>query len=335
MDWLYIDEICELTDKHWEVIRPSLAGDTVAFFTTSPRGYDWVHDALYLPADQHVPGYWACKAKTIESANPRITEDFLARERAQMSPAMYLQEYEADFVTFTGAIYGALIPPQILRTTDEIRSVIPEWPDIAAWRSSTIGLDTGADHPFGAVKLLSTEQGLVAVGEYLERDRTFVEHSIDLRMLAAPHTPRWAINKNERQPMLELARHGITCQASENDQMAGVERVKTWLHNKQLWFIEALVPKTIKQMQALRYAEPRKDGQNRDVMQVYKKNDELPDCIRYACMSFPMLPKPAAISTERDLSDLPPESQWAIQRMRRIEKPKDEDEETVAQDFWM
>src|SRR3990167_1972843 len=46
LDWLWIDEVCELTKKHWEVIRPSLAGDTVMFDTTSPRSFDWVYEDL-------------------------------------------------------------------------------------------------------------------------------------------------------------------------------------------------------------------------------------------------------------------------------------------------
>lgn len=334
LDWLWIDEVCELTKAHWDIIRPSLAGDTVAFFTTSPRSYDWVYDDLYKPAEDGIPGYWSCHAKTSQSANPRISAEFLARERDQMSDAMYRQEYEADFVTFTGAVYGDLIVPQILRTADEIRRIIPEWPAIAPWRSCTVGIDTGADHPFGGVKLLSTEAGLVAVGEYLDRDKTFVDHTASLKRLASPHTTRWAINKNERQPMIELSQHGINCQPAENDQLAGIERVKTWLHNRQLWFIEALCPQTIRQMKALRWADPRRDGQSRGVAKVHKKDDELPDCIRYSVMTWPTLPTAVKPSTERNISHLPGDMQATIARMRRIDKDR-QDEQVVAEDFWI
>ena len=339
LDWLWIDEICELTKAHWDVIRPSLAGDTAAFFTTTPRSYDWVYEDLYLPAQNGVPGYWACHARTIDSANPRISEEFLSRERSQMSDAMYRQEYEADFVTFTGAVYGDLITPQILRDPTKIQEIIPEWPNIGAWRSCTIGIDTGADHPFGGVKLLTTEAGLVVVGEYLERDRTFVEHTQALKRLAGPHVVRWAINKNERQPMIELAQHDLTCNPAENDQLAGTERVKTWLHNKQLWFIEDLCPKTVKQMKALRHADPRKDGQSRGVAKVYKKDDELPDCVRYALMTWPTLPQAARPPEGRDLAKMDPYNRATVERMRRADK-RDRDEATndaspqYAEDFW-
>ena len=251
-----------------------------------------------------------------------------------MSDAMFKQEYLADFVNFTGAIYGDLIPPQILHSDSEVRKVIPEWPNIESWRQCLVGLDTGADHPFGAVKLISAEKGLVAVAEYLEKDRSFVQHSTDLHRLVGSNQVKWAINKNERQSMIELTRHGITCQPAENDQLAGTERVKTWLHSKQLWFVESRVPKTIQQMMALRYAEPRKDGQHRDAPAVYKKNDELPDCIRYAVMTFPFLPQPVTKSVERDISNLPADMQFTIERLRRIDNPERYEEPTIVGDFW-
>lgn len=336
LDWLWIDEVCELTKAHWEVIRPSLAGDTVAFFTTSPRGYDWVYEELYKPAEEGLPGYWGCHTKTLTSANPKISQSFLDRERAQMSDTMYRQEYEADFVIFTGAVYGGSIDPQILRTDEEIQRIIPEWPQIASWRQVLVGIDTGADHPFGAVKLVSTEVGLVVVGEYLERHRSFMEHAFDLKRLAYSPSTKWGINKNERQGMIELAQHGIVCQPSQNDVIAGTERVKSWLNMRQLWFVEKLCPRTVRQMKSYRYAEntsPRDDQKRKE--RVFKKDDELPDCIRYALMTWPQLPKPIAKDTTRDISKLPEEMQGAIKRMRSLDNPKTDLSSTDSTgDFW-
>lgn len=335
LDWLWIDEVCELTKAHWEVIRPSLAGDTVAFFTTSPRSYDWVYEELYKPAEDGIEGYWACHAKTSQSANPRISEAFLAREKAQMSETMYRQEYEADFVIFTGSVYGSNLDHQILRSEEDIKKVIPEWPAIASWRQVLVGIDTGADHPFGAVKLVSTEAGLVVVGEYLERHRSFIEHANSMKRLASSPQTKWAINRNERQPMIELAQHGIVCMPAENDVVAGTERVKSWLHAQQLWFIESLVPQTIKQMKAYRWADnisPRTEEKRRE--RVYKKEDELPDCLRYAVMTWPSLPTaPPSQDKKRDLSSLPEEMRGSIERLRRVDNPKTEPADVVG-DFW-
>jgi hypothetical protein len=154
-------------------------------------------------------------------------------------------------------------------------------------------------------------------------------------MLASSISPRYALNKNEAQPRMELAQHQIYAQPAENDIIAGTERVKTWLHQKQMWFVEEKCPLTIKQMKSYRWAENTspKDEQKRKE-KVYKKDDELPDCIRYAVMTWPNLPKPVESSSSiRDITKLPGEMQAAIQRMRKIdnlpEKPQ-----SVTGDFW-
>lgn len=335
LDGLWIDEVCELTKKHWEVIRPSLAGDTVAFFTTSPRGYDWVYDELFKPAEDLLPGYWACLAKTSESANPRISEEFLQREAASMSPTMYRQEYEADFVTFTGSVYGEFLKERhILRTLEQIKEVIPEWPNLSNY-SSLIGIDTGADHPFGALKLISTPKGMVVVGEYLERDKSFVEHANGIKRLAAGTNVRYAINKNERQGMIELSQHGIHCIPAQNDQIAGIERVKSWLHAGQLFFVESACPRALRQLRAYRWAEnvsPKDQSQRKE--KVFKKDDELPDCLRYALMVWPSLPGPSSpTEPQRDISKLPEDMRRAIERERRAEA-KAEEPKSPMQDFW-
>ena len=201
LDWVWMDEACELTEPHWDVLRPSLTERRGgAFFTTSPRSFDWVYERLYKPAEDGVPGYWGARAKT--SDNPTISSDEIAEARSTMSDLMFRQEFEADFITFEGAVYGDLIAPQILHTDDAVKAFIPEWPNIDASRQATIGIDTGADHPFGGVKLISTERGLLVVGEYLERDKTFIEHTQNLKRLAGPHSVRWAINKNETPPII-------------------------------------------------------------------------------------------------------------------------------------
>jgi len=335
LDWAWLDEICELGLDHWQVLRPSLTEKRGgAFFTSSPRSYDWVYDEFYARAVKQIPGYWAARYATRE--NPIISEEEIAEAEATMTSAMFRQEYEADFVIFTGAVYGELIDPQILHTPDAVRTVIPEWPKIDSWRQVIVGLDTGADHPFGAVKIVATEHGLVVVGEYLERHRTFVEHAAEIKQLAGNPNTKHAINKNERQPMLELAQHGIYCQPAQNDQVSGIQRVSSWLQTGQLWFVESHCPHTIRQMRALRWAPDKtKDGQVRKE-KVYKKDDELPDCIRYSVMVWPVLPTapPPPTSVLRDISHLPEEMQGSILRMRRIDQAQELDKDDLIGDFW-
>ena len=339
LDWLWIDEVCELTKDHWDVISPSLDDRRgVAFFTTSPRSYDWVYHQLFKPAEDGLPGFWGCHAKTKDNPKFQSPEGMerLAARKATMSDTMFRQEYEADFVDFKGSVYGGLVDTQIFRSDEAIKTVLPEWPEIAPWRQVLVGVDTGADHPFGAVKIVATEKGLVVVGEYLERNKTFIQHSTALKQLAANSNVRWAINKNEKQPMLELAQHGIFCQRAENEIVAGTERVKSWLHTNQMWFIAEKCPKTIQQMKAYRWDDTTTTDGQLTKQRVFKIDDELPDCIRYAVMTWPTLPvaPPADGPTPlRDLSNLPGEMRASIERMRRIEN-RPAREIKVVEDFW-
>lgn len=336
LDWLWIDEVCELTEAHWNTIEPSLIGDTVAMFTSTPRGYDWVYDRLYLPAEQRKPGFWACQAKTSDSANPRMSLKWLAGKRQEMGDAWFEQEYEANFVNFQGAIYENRVPAQILRSDDDVRKWIPEWNDdgyVHPWRTAYIGVDTGADHPFGLAKAICTDKAIIWVDEYLERDRSFAEHAVAMKRMAFPHQAQFAINQNERQPILEFARHGIDCAPAVNDVHAGIERVKSWIGLRKMWFVQSRVPRLIKQMQSLRYADERTDQQSRKKLVVYKKNDELPDCVRYACMTYPELPNDPVEAALADLSQFTEAEQRDIQRLQKHVEAKGADRPS-ADSYW-
>jgi hypothetical protein len=338
LDFLWIDEVAELSLKHWDVISPSLADKQGgAIFTTSPRGYDWVHSTLFRPAEEGVPGFWAAHCTT--AMNPLISAEYLAREKARLSPEMYAQEYLADFVTFQGAVYGTAIDPQILRTDVEIQSVLPEWTgspnSIAPWRQVLVGIDTGADHPFGAVKAVTTEKGIIVVGEYLQRDRSFIEHAHSILALANSAGAKYYINRNERQGTLELGQHHIYCMGSENDVVAGTERVKSWLHTKQLFFIEKLCPITLRQLKSYRWADNTAKDESKRIEKVFKKEDELPDCLRYMLMGFPQLPQVVAPEgSGRDLSQMPEKMRYDIEQLRRIDKAEKIKPNDTVGDFW-
>lgn len=329
IDWLWIDEVCELTRKHWDTISPSLADRRgMAFFTTSPRSFDWVHDDLYLPAVQGKPGFWALKAQTIDNPKFQDAEGRAEVEaaRASLSPEMFAQEWLGEFVNFEGAVYPTF-DHLIIDDEEKLKTFIPEWPNLDPQRDVLVGIDTGADHPFGGLKMVATDRGLVVIGEYLVRHQSFQEHAASLHNLvrqgftATPFKVKWACNKNERQPMIELAQHGISCSAAANDHVSGIERVKSWIYNKQIWFYRPLCPKTIQQLKAYRYAENEASDGSKRVERVYKRNDELPDCLRYALMTWPKPrlapPPPSTAPHLKPLESYPEDQRDLIAFVRR------------------
>ena len=216
-----------------------------------------------------------------------------------MDPLFFAQEYEADFVTFAGAVYGPVLSDQLLRTDAEIREHFPEWPEITPTRRTIVGLDPGSDHPFAAILLVQGNKGLVAVGEHLQRDASCFNHKHALYRMVATFNPgqpfeplSWAIDKTQKQWAIELAQPPLAVYptAAENNVVAGIERVKSWLHTRQLWFLSTRVPRTIECLRGYRWAnsEDKTAEYKREV--VVKRADDLPDALRYALMTWPELP---------------------------------------------
>jgi hypothetical protein len=348
----WLDEVAYIAERAWQVLEPSLSENAgVVISTTSPAGFDWSYDAFYKRAVlDHEPGYWAAQFETLD--NPRFQQSPVLRAKVEaarksMPPDVFAAEYEGKDVNFTGAIYGDLVRRQELDDT-AVAKLIPEWPNLDASRSIVIGLDSGADHPFGAVQVVAVPEGLVVVGEYLERQQAMVTHLTSIRN--AFQTPRfanikWAANRNEAQLRLEWGLRGIGVVPAVNDHAIGIQRVQSWLHTGQLWFVRSRVPKLIEQMRAYRYADNyASDGQKREREQVFKKKDELPDALRYAVMAWPELPKlPDAPMTEREKrrwDALDERSRLDIERIREynrgaIEKHlRETDKNYPIGDFW-
>src|SRR6267142_1573904 len=155
LDGLWLDEAGGIPVQSWYELRPTLATrDAVILVSTSSFGRDWVYETFWVPAMiEHRPGYWA--GTWWSSENPVANPEELEQARRSMPPVMYRRQYEASFENFEGAVYGDLIDAQTLRTADEVKKFIPEWPNIDASRDIGIGLDSGADHPFGATLRVS------------------------------------------------------------------------------------------------------------------------------------------------------------------------------------
>ncbi len=323
LDWAWLDEAAFIDALAWDYLRPALTDfGGAAFFTSSVDGYDWTYDRVEKPAlVDHKPGFWACKWRTID--NPFIAT-FRAAEveeaRATMPPQLFRQEYEGERENFTGSVYGEWIDEAFLADDDAVRVWIPEWPRIDPSRRKIIGLDSGADHPFGAVDMVVTDKGIIVVKDYLERQRAFGTHFAAIKETfkgTLDGEILWAANKNEAQLRLEFNSQGILVAPAENDQMSGIQRVLSWLYTKQ-FKIAHTAPRTFDQMKKYRYADNKSpDGQKR-VEKVFKVSDELPDCVRYGLMMWPSLPNAPLPMTGRDLSQLDPRTRWEIEKMRHF-----------------
>ena len=331
LNWLWIDEICKITLKHWETIRPTLTENRgILIGTTTPKGEDWVHESFYVLAEEGRPGYWACHYTTLD--NPIIDAEEVAEARESMSELMFRQEYLADIVTFTGAIYGEHVPHcEIDGTDDEMRHYFPEWPQLDLSRPGVAGIDPGTDHPFAGVQLVHSPRGLVVIGEYEERNRPYQLHAAEIQRIRRGFTgTRAGIDRSQAQAQIELSLYGLVTHDAENDVVAGINRVTSWMlasRHGTGQFPSGLVlpkrycPKLIKRLKSYRWAEhDKRDGSTSTRELVYKKHDDLPDALRYALMLYPERPKGDPVhGKSRDLAGMPDHTRLEMERMRRIE----------------
>ena len=338
----WFDEAAQSPERAYDVFEPTLikAGGIV-IATTTVLGFDWTYDKIEKRAQVYKEkGYWSTKWWTEENplfrSNPVMTAQ-IERAKKNMAPDFYAQEYQAERRNAQGLVYDySLIEKQCLMTDAEVKRLIPEWPAISPSRQVLVGLDSGADHPFGAVKIVVTEKGLVVVDEYLERLKAVSQHVEPIALqfrLGGVKDVRWAANKNEKNLRLEFGLRNIGVIPAENKHDVGIQRVQSWLYTHKLFFAYT-APKTIEQMRAYRYANNSKpSGEKKTVEDVFKFKDELPDGVRYAIMAWPELPEPverAMTDRQQDRWDrLDEKSRQDIAHMREFHSRDDKDRNSL------
>lgn len=327
-NWGWFDETRKIRKLAWDTFRPALTEFRgPAWFTTSPNGFDWSYNAFYkraMPGYHQRPGYWACRYKTID--NPIISAEEIEEARGEMDPQFFRQEYEAEFVRFEGSIYGDTMDPCVFLAgeTERIQQHLPWYPTPDPNWPLLVGLDPGADHPFGGVGILATPQGLVPWIEYRKRMSAYVDHATELLQLVHGFTDvRFGMDRTATQAFIELATHGITASAAENSVLLGIQRVQSWLRAQKMYLIEARTPMLVEEMRSYHWHDAPSVDDERIKERVFKLDDDLCDGLRYATMLWPELPVPAPVLIGRDPATVPLQSLWAWERERRLTRDDD------------
>lgn len=305
----WFDEAAQCPERAYDVFEPTLIkSNGIVLCTTTVLGFDWTYDKIEKRAETYKePGYYSRRYWTEENplfkANPNMMRQ-IDRAKKTMSPEFFAQEYRAERRNAQGLIYNyKLIEDLCLRDDEAIKRFIPEWPKIDPSRKILIGLDSGADHPFGAVLIVVTDKGLVVVRDYLERGQAISQHLGQVQNTLMKGVSfqdiTWSANKNEKNLRLEWGLKGISIVPAESKHEIGIQRVQSWMYSRKLFFAYT-ASRTIEQLQAYRNRDntnPTTGEKKKE--QVFKLKDELPDAVRYALMAWPELPDP----TQSDMTD--------------------------------
>lgn len=334
----WFDEAALSPKRAYDVFKPTLikAGGIV-ICTTTVAGFDWTYETIEQPAmERHEPGYfttrWWTEENPLFKSSPVMMRQ-IDHDRKTMDPAFFAQEYRAERRNATGLIYDyTSIESQTLGNAEAVKKYLPEWPNVDPSRTFLVGLDSGADHPFGALLGVVTEYGIILIGEYLERMKALSQHlpAITTAFGLKPGIQdiHWSANKNEANLRLEFGLKGIGVIPAESKHEVGIQRTSSWLFSKQLFFAYT-VPRCIAQMKAYRYAQNIAPDEQKKKEAVFKKADELPDALRYMLMAWPSLPKvDRVILTDREAARqlaMDPQTKWEIEKMRRLQKDNHEE----------
>lgn len=105
LDYLVIDEAAYIDERVWtEVLRPTLSDKQGAgLFISSPTGRNWFYDLWMLGQNPEEEDWESWQFTTLEGGN--VPPDEIEAARRDLDARTFEQEYEAQFVTYTGLVY--------------------------------------------------------------------------------------------------------------------------------------------------------------------------------------------------------------------------------------
>ena len=105
LDYLVIDEAAYVDEKVWtEVLRPTLSDrGGGALFISSPTGRNWFYELFEHGQNSGEADWESWQFTTLEGGN--VPPDEVDAAKRDLDERTYEQEYEAQFVTYTGLVY--------------------------------------------------------------------------------------------------------------------------------------------------------------------------------------------------------------------------------------
>jgi hypothetical protein len=105
LDYLVLDEAAYLDERVWtEVLRPTLSDKQGgALFISSPSGRNWFYDLWIAGQDEDEEDWESWQYTTLQGGN--VPPEEVEAARRNLDERTFEQEYEAEFVTYTGLVY--------------------------------------------------------------------------------------------------------------------------------------------------------------------------------------------------------------------------------------
>lgn len=123
LDFVVMDEFADMRKEAWfEVIRPSLSdkeGDCL--FIGTPKGRNHFYDLWTRGADKEL-GWASYQFTTIEGGN--VSESEIEQAKRDLDERTFNQEYQAQFVNYSGIIYYNFSREESVRKVHEVSDIL-------------------------------------------------------------------------------------------------------------------------------------------------------------------------------------------------------------------
>lgn len=216
---LILDEASRIQDDLYRSVRPMVAvskGRIILLSTPfGQRGFFWEE--------------WESKRKPWKRVKinwkqcPRITEEFIANERASMGDQWVSQEYECSFTSMEGLVYP-----------DFDHCIIHSWPDNLAGKLVG-GIDFGWRNPFAAIwGVLDRDDNLWIGWERYLRETPLHEHRDALKKAEQGHQIFWYADPAGRTEIEELRAANLLVRKGDNDIRMGIAAVTARIRTGRL-----------------------------------------------------------------------------------------------------
>ena len=232
LHYVVLDEYGSMKQDVWqETVRPMLT-DTLgkALFIGTPRGKNHFWE-LFVMGQRGEHNYKSYHYKTID--NPFIDKGEIDTAREQLDPRFFKQEYEASFEDFTGLVY-----PEFSREV-HVLNMLPQIQGLTC----LVAIDPALTGTFAWLQAyVDNTETFYIVKEYYEKDKRVDEIVASLpkkvdRYLIDPNFGSARLIPREGKMfsfMDEFRRFGVPVRLAEEDVIAGVSRVRQFLHTNKI-----------------------------------------------------------------------------------------------------
>jgi len=273
LHWFHFDECAMAKKEAHDILMGRISQKRgCGWYTTTPKGYNWVYEELYKPWENGDKDIDVIQFRSID--NPYYPPEEIEKLKKKYTDEFYMQELEAKFVLYSGLVYK-----DFARTVH----VIDEVP-YSKIKYYLAGVDWGYTNPAVILVIgVDGEDNFYVVREYYEEGKVIDEIiEAGMRLKGKYGIEAFYCDPSEPAYIEQFKQNGLNAKEGENSIRAGINKVSELLRHRKL-FVYSKCINLIREFESYSYPETKDEKQPDEIP--LKLNDHALDALRYACMS--------------------------------------------------